>query len=160
MTGENNSDSEKGGSGSRLPELKKYYEALSNEHRITLLAVLEDGLEPGQITEETGISRQAVHNHINYLLDRDLIYKKGEGSYKTTVYGRYFHRQLRENREAVSEIDRVIEEYEEEIQNRVDEKTGDLEELDLSESEVQRLKDVEYWEAVEQVVEEETDFDF
>lgn len=52
---------------------------------------------PSQIADRLSVSRQAVQNHLNYLVDKGLLEKEDREQYELTDEGRYFLDRLDED---------------------------------------------------------------
>lgn len=61
--------------------------ALGNKNRLQVFLVIGVGGYPSQAAEFTGLSRQAVNQHLNRLLDAGLVGRGEERGYFLTVCG-------------------------------------------------------------------------
>lgn len=134
------------------------YQGLSYWVRLVILVGLSNGRNLNTIAEHVDITRGAMQDHIETLLDANLIYKPAEQgtTYAITPLGEFYLQRLESDLEQVlPALDRLTE-MQDQVANEHSEELEVLSESDLADdSQLRDQLDTKTWENVAEAVHSE-----
>lgn len=125
------------------------FSGVANPARLTILLAVAQERSMAAVTDELGITRSGVQNHLEELLARDLIYRpaSGDQSYAVTPLGQFFVVFVEEHTEILHRAVTAIETAEAEAEE-------ELAEFPVSEEMRERAVAERKWELVEEELRE------
>ncbi|MFU1780196.1 ArsR/SmtB family transcription factor [Haloarcula japonica] len=134
-----------------LEDLAGVYKGLSHEARLAILFGLNDDANLNEVADFLDITRGALQDHIQMLLDAELIYRPEESgtTYSLTPLGEYFVEKLEQDEETVIQALKELEEAEQELQEKYQGQIEGVEDSDLiDQGKIEKKVHTEKWEQV------------
>ncbi|ELY83601.1 winged helix-turn-helix domain-containing protein [Natrinema altunense] len=134
-----------------LEDLAGIYKGLSHEARLAILYGLSEDASLNQISDFLSITRGALQDHIEMLLDAELIYRPTDSgkTYDLTPLGEHLIKQLEDNEDDVLEALEELEEAETRLEEDYQAQLSGVEDEDLvDDKKLERKIHTEKWEEV------------
>jgi DNA-binding transcriptional ArsR family regulator len=132
-----------------LQDLAGVYKGLSHEARLAILFGLSEDASLNEVSDFLGITRGALQDHIQMLLEAELIYRPEDSprTYQLTPLGEYFVEQLEKDEDTIIEALQELEKAEQELEDDYRSQLAELEDSDLvDENKVEKKVHTEKWE--------------
>jgi DNA-binding MarR family transcriptional regulator len=134
-----------------LEDLAGIYKGLSHEARLAILYGLNEDASLNQISGFLSITRGALQDHIEMLLDAELIYRPTDSgkTYDLTPLGEHLIKQLEDNEDEILEALEELEEAETELEEDYQAQLSGVEDDDLvDDKKLERKIHTEKWKEV------------
>lgn len=139
------------------------FQGLAHEARLALLLGIYQDKSLNEIAEFIGITRGAMQDHIEKLVETELLFRPDESgkTYDLTPFGTFFVEFLLQNEDVLVEAVQELEMEEEKVEKAVGEVRTQVNEadVDFSEKDWQRKihskKWQQAWDDIEEILEEE-----
>jgi DNA-binding MarR family transcriptional regulator len=134
-----------------LEDLAGIYKGLSHEARLAILYGLNEDASLNQISGFLSITRGALQDHIEMLLDAELIYRPTDSgkTYDLTPLGEHLAEQLEKNEDEILEALDELKTVETSLEENYREQVNQIEDEDLvDDKKIERKVHSEKWEQV------------
>lgn len=146
-----------------MTNLAQVYRGLANKARIAALVAISSDTPITEVAEFFGMKRSSLQDHIDKLVEAELIYRPEEESktYELTPLGEYFITRISLDHENIPRVFEIIKETEERLDKETEEKKVKAKEMEIPIDEKQlnrRLHTQKWkmnWEDIKDVLSEE-----
>lgn len=125
-----------------LERISDVYDGFAQKTRFALLLKMNEGKSPYEVAQMLNLSRPGIQNHLNKMLEVNLIRKTEEEDYELTELGIFFVHRINNIRTELNTVILTIEQRKKEAENEVRNKVDkDL----ISDSEWRKIVNQERW---------------